>query len=72
MKNRIKVLRAERDWSQAQLAEQLDVSRQAVNAIETGKHDPSLPLAFRLARLFGLRIEDIFDDGLDGGSHGGA
>lgn len=63
MKNRLKVLRAERDWSQAELAERLDVSRQAVNAIETGKHDPSLPLAFRIARLFSSRIEDIFDDG---------
>ncbi|MCZ8369528.1 MAG: helix-turn-helix transcriptional regulator [Porphyrobacter sp.] len=63
MKNRLKVLRAERDWSQAELAERLDVSRQAVNAIETGKHDPSLPLAFRIARLFDMRIEDIFDDG---------
>lgn len=62
MKNRLKVLRAERSWSQAQLAEYLDVSRQAVNAIETGKHDPSLPLAFRIARLFNLAIEDIFDD----------
>jgi putative transcriptional regulator len=63
MKNRLKVLRAERDWSQAELAGRLDVSRQAVNAIETGKHDPSLPLAFRIARLFDMRIEDIFDDG---------
>ncbi|WP_379921422.1 helix-turn-helix transcriptional regulator [Erythrobacter sp. R86502] len=62
MKNRLKVLRAERDWSQADLAGQLDVSRQAVNAIETGKHDPSLPLAFRIARLFDMRIEEIFDD----------
>ena len=62
MKNRLKVLRAERDWSQADLADRLDVSRQAVNAIETGKHDPSLPLAFRIARLFDSRIEDIFDD----------
>ncbi len=62
MKNRLKVLRAERDWSQAELAMQLDVSRQAVNAIETGKHDPSLPLAFRIARLFEANIEDIFDD----------
>lgn len=62
MKNRLKVLRAERDWSQAELATQLDVSRQAVNAIETGKHDPSLPLAFRIARLFEASIEDIFDD----------
>ena len=62
MKNRLKVLRAERDWSQADLAVQLDVSRQAVNAIETGKHDPSLPLAFRIARLFEMPIEEIFDD----------
>jgi len=62
MKNRLKVLRAERDWSQAELAMQLDVSRQAVNAIETGKHDPSLPLAFRIARLFDANIEEIFDD----------
>lgn len=63
MKNRLKVLRAMNDWSQADLAERLDVSRQAVNAIETGKYDPSLPLAFKLARLFDLRIEEIFDDG---------
>jgi putative transcriptional regulator len=63
MRNRLKILRAERDWSQAELAGRLDVSRQAVNAIESGKHDPSLPLAFRIARLFDLRIEDIFDDG---------
>ena len=63
VKNRLKVLRAERDWSQAELAGRLDVSRQAVNAIETGKHDPSLPLAFRIARLFDMRIEEIFDDG---------
>jgi putative transcriptional regulator len=62
MKNRLKVLRAERDWSQAELAMRLDVSRQAVNAIETGKHDPSLPLAFRLSRLFAMPIEEIFDD----------
>lgn len=62
MKNRLKVLRAERDWSQAELAGRLDVSRQAVNAIETGKHDPSLPLAFRIARLFEMQIEEIFDD----------
>jgi putative transcriptional regulator len=60
MKNRLKVLRAERDWSQADLAEKLDVSRQTVNAIETGKYDPSLPLAFKIARLFELRIEDVF------------
>ena len=63
MKNRLKILRAERDWSQAELGGRLGVSRQAVNAIETGKHDPSLPLAFRIARLFGLTIEEIFDDG---------
>jgi putative transcriptional regulator len=62
MKNRLKVLRAERDWSQADLAQRLEVSRQSVNAIETGKFDPSLPLAFKLARLFGLRIEEIFED----------
>jgi putative transcriptional regulator len=62
MKNRLKVLRAERDWSQADLALRIDVSRQAVNAIETGKHDPSLSLAFRIARLFELAIEEIFDD----------
>jgi putative transcriptional regulator len=60
MKNRLKVLRAERDWSQLDLAERLGVSRQSVNAIETGKYDPSLPLAFRIADLFGLTIEDIF------------
>lgn len=63
MNNRLKILRAERSWSQADLAERLDVSRQAVNAIETGKHDPSLPLAFRIARLFALPLEEIFDDG---------
>ena len=62
MKNRLKVLRAERDWSQADLAERLDVSRQSVNAIETGKYDPSLPLAFRIARLFAMPIETIFQD----------
>lgn len=62
MKNRLKVLRAERDWSQAELAGRLDVSRQAVNAIETGKHDPSLTLAFRIGRLFNLSIEEVFDD----------
>ena len=60
MKNRLKVLRAERDWSQADLAQRLDVSRQSVNAIETGKYDPSLPLAFRIAELFDRPIEDIF------------
>ena len=62
MKNRLKVLRAERDWSQADLAERREVSRQSVNAIETGKFDPSLPLAFKLARLFEMRIEEIFED----------
>ncbi|HWF76084.1 MAG TPA: helix-turn-helix transcriptional regulator [Caulobacteraceae bacterium] len=62
MKNRLKVLRAERDWSQADLAARLDVSRQSVNAIETGKYDPSLPLAFKIARLFGQPIEAIFVD----------
>jgi len=63
LNNRLKVLRAERDWSQAELGGRLGVSRQAVNAIETGKYDPSLPLAFKLARLFDMRIEEIFDDG---------
>ena len=62
MKNRLKVLRAERDWSQGDLAQRLEVSRQSVNAIETGKFDPSLPLAFKLARLFGMPIEQIFSD----------
>ena len=61
MKNRLKVLRAERDWSQGDLAARLDVSRQSVNAIETGRYDPSLPLAFRIARLFHTPIEAIFD-----------
>ncbi|WP_090480359.1 helix-turn-helix transcriptional regulator [Qipengyuania nanhaisediminis] len=65
MKNRLRVLRAEREWSQAALAQHLGVSRQAVNAIETGKHDPSLPLAFRIARLFDMPIEAIFDDCTD-------
>ncbi len=60
MKNRLKVLRAERDWSQQDLAERLEVSRQSVNAIETGKYDPSLPLAFRIADLFDMPIEEIF------------
>ena len=60
MKNRLKVLRAERDWSQAVLGERLDVSRQTINAIEKGRYDPSLPLAFKIARLFGQSIEDIF------------
>jgi putative transcriptional regulator len=62
MRSRLKVLRAERDWSQADLANALDVSRQTINALETGKYDPSLPLAFKLARLFALPIEAIFDD----------
>jgi putative transcriptional regulator len=62
MKNRLKVLRAERNWSQAELAQRLDVSRQSVNAIETGKYDPSLPLAFRIARLFESPLEAIFED----------
>jgi putative transcriptional regulator len=66
VKNRLKVLRAERDWSQAELGGRLGVSRQAVNAIETGKYDPSLPLAFKLSRLFEVRIEEIFDDGFSG------
>ncbi|MCJ7421335.1 helix-turn-helix transcriptional regulator [Sphingomicrobium astaxanthinifaciens] len=61
MKNRLKVLRAERDWSQGDLAEKLGVSRQSVNAIETGKYDPSLPLAFTIAEVFELAIEQIFD-----------
>lgn len=60
MKNTLRVLRAERDWSQADLAEQLNVSRQTINAIETEKYDPSLPLAFKIAELFGKKIEEIF------------
>jgi len=60
MNNRLRVLRAERRWSQADLAERLGVSRQTINAIETGKYDPSLPLAFAIARLFSLRIEEVF------------
>ena len=63
MNNRLRVLRAERGWSQAELGGRIGVSRQAVNAIETGKYDPSLPLAFKLARLFEMHIEEIFDDG---------
>ena len=60
MKNRLRVLRAERGWSQGDLAERLQVSRQSINAIETGRYDPSLPLAFRIAELFELKIEDVF------------
>ena len=66
MKNRLKVLRAERDWTQADLANELEVSRQTINAIEKGKFDPSLPLAFKSARLFGMAIEDIFQDEIKG------
>jgi putative transcriptional regulator len=62
VRNRLKVLRAERDWTQADLAQALEVSRQTVNAVEKGKHDPSLPLAFKIARLFEQRIEDVFTD----------
>jgi putative transcriptional regulator len=62
LKNRLKLLRAERDWSQAELGGRLGVSRQAINAIETGKYDPSLPLAFKIGRLFNCAIEGIFDD----------
>mgnify|MGYP000016099401 FL=1 len=65
MKNRLKVLRAERDWTQANLADELGVSRQTINAIEKEKFDPSLPLAFKVARLFELSIEDIFQDEVD-------
>jgi len=61
MKNRIHVMRAERRWSQAELGERVGVSRQAINAVETGKHDPSLSLAFKLAEVFEARIEDVFD-----------
>lgn len=66
MKNQLKVLRAKRNWSQADLGDHLDVSRQAVNAIETGKYDPSLPLAFKISRLFDMPIEEIFDDEFNG------
>lgn len=61
MKNRLRELRAERGWSQARLADELAVSRQTVNAIETGRYDPSLPLAFAIARVFALRIEEVFE-----------
>lgn len=64
MKNRLKVLRAEQDWTQADLANKLEVSRQTINAIEKGKFDPSLPLAFKLSRLFTMPIEDIFQEEL--------
>ena len=64
MKNRLRDLRAAKGWSQGDLADALGVSRQSINALETGKFDPSLPLVFRIARLFSKRIEDIFDDGL--------
>jgi putative transcriptional regulator len=63
VKNRLKVLRAERDWSQADLADRLAVSRQTINSIETGKYDPSLPLALKIGKLFGQPIESIFEDG---------
>ncbi|WP_203291794.1 helix-turn-helix transcriptional regulator [Maricaulis parjimensis] len=63
MKNRLKELRGEKGWSQQALADHLDVSRQTINALETGKYDPSLPLAFKIGRLFGQPIETIFDDG---------
>ena len=66
MKNRLHVLRAERDWSQAELAGRLEVSRQTVNAIENGRCDPSLPLAFAIARVFSLRIEDVFTPDAEG------
>lgn len=65
MKNRLKVLRAERDWTQADLAEHLEVSRQTINAIEKGKFDPSLPLAFKVSRLFSMPIENIFEDDVE-------
>jgi len=63
MKNLVRELRSGRGWSQGELGRRLEVSRQTVNAIETGKYDPSLPLAFRIAQLFGTRIEDVFDPG---------
>ena len=70
LENRLRVLRAERGWSQAELGGRLGVSRQAVNAIETGKHDPSLPLAFKVARLVALPIEEIVSDGAESGERG--
>jgi putative transcriptional regulator len=72
MNNSLRVLRAERRWSQAELAAQLGVSRQTINAIETGKYDPSLPLAFAMARLFGRRIEEIFSPDGSAGVGAGA
>jgi putative transcriptional regulator len=65
MKNKLRILRAEREWSQGELSQRLGVSRQAINAIETGKHDPSLDLAFRMAQLFSLTIEQIFEFGAE-------
>jgi putative transcriptional regulator len=62
MKNRIKVYRAEKNWSQAELAEKLNIARQSLNAIENGKADPSLPLGMRIAKVFGVRVEDVFSD----------
>ena len=62
MKNRIKILRAEKNWSQAELAERIDIARQSLNAIENGKADPSLPLGMRIAKIFGVRVEDVFSD----------
>lgn len=62
MKNRIKVLRAEKNWSQAELAERINVARQSLNAVENGKADPSLPLGMRIARVFGVKVEDVFTD----------
>jgi putative transcriptional regulator len=70
VKNRLRVLRAEREWSQAELAARLGVSRQTVNAIETGKYDPSLPLAFKIARLFESTIDAIFEEGTERGAGG--
>ena len=72
MKTRLRVLRAEREWSQAELAEAVGVSRQTINAIETGKYDPSLPLAFKIARLFGKTVEEVFLYVEDGTPRGAA
>lgn len=71
MNNRLRVLRAQQSWSQAELGARVGVSRQAINAVETGKYDPSLPLAFKFSRLFGMPIEDIFDDGFSSGAENG-